>query len=352
MSRGTFIYTHYALIFVIVLVNLALAGKIDKKKRILDAIVFVVLVGFYSLFFATHAFELGTDSKNYLQWYESIGVAEGELFKSDFLSLKNAALTLIFWIFKIFGFSFVQVRFSLAIFINIWQAFLLYSFSKKYPAVTNTLVLALVLMTFSVINLELTLLRNHMALLAALTSIAAYRASRLVSLLSVVLALILHLSLAVPLLFYALILKTKLKLSRYLVIYLIASLLSLAGLGFDALGDEILKQLGMYWDVKQVAYKVGFRQDFFAYNTVFLVLFILWRRRYNQELIKLYILTSSWFVLCFNIPFSDRWGLYSWILIPLIFITDSRVKLKGLQNTLRLQIVAFTLLILNFFLFA
>ena len=166
------------------------------------------------------------------------------------------------------------------------------------------------------------------------------------------LALILHLSLAVPLLFYALIVKTRLKLSRYLVIYLIASLLSLAGLGFDAFGEEILNQFGMYWDLKQVTYKVGFRQDFFAYNTVFLVLFILWRRRYNLELIKLYILTSSWFVLCFNIPFSDRWGMYSWILIPLIFITDSRVMVKGLQSMLRLQIVAFTLLIVNFFLFA
>ena len=352
MSRVSFIYTHYALIFVIVLVNLALAGKIDKKKRILDVIVFVFFVGFYSLFFATHAFELGTDSKNYLQWYESIDVAEGDLFKNDLLSSRNIGLTLIFWIFKIFGFSFVQVRFSLAIFINFRQSFLLYNFSKRYPAVTNTLVLALVLMTYSVINLELTLLRNHIALLAALTSIAAYRTSRLVGLFSVVLALILHLSLAVPLLFYALIVKTRLKLSRYLVIYLIASLLSLAGLGFDAFGEEILNQFGMYWDLKQVTYKVGFRQDFFAYNTVFLVLFILWRRRYNLELIKLYILTSSWFVLCFNIPFSDRWGMYSWILIPLIFITDSRVMVKGLQSMLRLQIVAFTLLIVNFFLFA
>ena len=111
----------------------------------------------------------------------------------------------------------------------------------------------------------------------------------------------------------------------YLIFYVLAIGLSAAGFGFHSLsflaslGNEDLSSLNF---TGETTYKIGFRPDFVGYNTMFLVLFFMFIKSTNFKgifLLKIYILTSAIFFFNFYIPFSDRFGLYSWVIIPLLF---------------------------------
>jgi len=56
---------------------------------------------------------------------------------------------------------------------------------------------------------------------------------------------------------------------------------------------------------------------------VFLVIgFYFKKYRVNNQdfntILKYYMLASALFFFAFQIPFSDRWGLFSWVFIPLV----------------------------------
>lgn len=74
-----------------------------------------------------------------------------------------------------------------------------------------------------------------------------------------------------------------------------------------------------------LGYEVGFKTQFAVFNTLFLGIFtfinfkILHYKDESYEiLLKYYMVMSAIFFLMFQIPFSDRWGMMSWITIPLL----------------------------------
>lgn len=98
------------------------------------------------------------------------------------------------------------------------------------------------------------------------------------------------------------------------------------GVGIDALD---VRATG-YLQKETYGYEVGFRPTFFLYNLVFgLIGFfsVRYAQRYGMaemaERLRLYLCyflyASGLFFLAFAIPFSDRWGLFSWIFIPFFF---------------------------------
>ena len=67
------------------------------------------------------------------------------------------------------------------------------------------------------------------------------------------------------------------------------------------------------------SYKTGFRIDFSIYSFLAIAPFILKIfKGKNFELLNLYIILNSLFVLSYNVPYSNRIGLLSFILMPII----------------------------------
>lgn len=75
-------------------------------------------------------------------------------------------------------------------------------------------------------------------------------------------------------------------------------------------------------------YQIGFKPQFVIFNTFFLFLSLYIRnslkndfleKKYTQ-LIYYYIISSIILFMAFQLPFSDRWGLFSWIVIPFLVI--------------------------------
>lgn len=131
-----------------------------------------------------------------------------------------------------------------------------------------------------------------------------------------------------------------------IAIALIASVFSMLGIGIERLpfvGDILLRTssfyLGYLESVKDnTYYRVGFRAEFFA----FVWAYALWgiyawaklgvRDRWYEKILILYLLCQSVFVCSFNIPFSDRVGLFCFVLIPLL-VCYPFGRIKALSST-------------------
>ncbi|XCF05103.1 EpsG family protein [Tamlana crocina] len=117
----------------------------------------------------------------------------------------------------------------------------------------------------------------------------------------------------------------KLKLNYFILFYILGIGLAAAGFGFNkvaflaSIGTEDVQSLYFQGETN---YRIGFRPDFVIYNSLFLFLFIKLGNLKNDTtlfLIKYFVFSSIVFFWNFNIPYSDRIGVYSWIVIPLLF---------------------------------
>lgn len=82
-------------------------------------------------------------------------------------------------------------------------------------------------------------------------------------------------------------------------------------------------------------YVVGFKAQFAAFNTIFLLIFsfinyrILKNENENYKiLLKYYMTISGLFFMMFQIPFSDRWGVMTWSVIPFLMAPLFSVQIK------------------------
>ncbi|MHC8947791.1 EpsG family protein [Sphingobacterium hungaricum] len=87
-----------------------------------------------------------------------------------------------------------------------------------------------------------------------------------------------------------------------------------------------------YLNTTYNVYETGFKLNFVVFNTIFLAIFNFIRKTINDEnynwLLRLFITTSVVFFFMFEIPFSDRWGLFSWILIPILISPVFSINFK------------------------
>ena len=93
-----------------------------------------------------------------------------------------------------------------------------------------------------------------------------------------------------------------------------------------------------YLDAAEFAdlYSIGFKPQFVAFNTLFLIIFLLIRKYIftsdaYEKLLRYFLLCSSLFFMVFQLPYSDRWGVMSWVIIPFllapVFRNSNHVRL-------------------------
>src|SRR5690625_2341324 len=120
----------------------------------------------------------------------------------------------------------------------------------------------------------------------------------------------------------------KLNINFFIFIYLSFLSLSFIGVGLKDFvpflsyfleGDRRIS----YLYSESTKYRIGFRADFALFNTFFLFIFLFINKKTKddqyKDLLIYYILSSCVFFLSFQIPYSDRIGLFSWFTIPILF---------------------------------
>ena len=97
-----------------------------------------------------------------------------------------------------------------------------------------------------------------------------------------------------------------------------------------------------------VDYIVGFKSQFVVFNTCFLLIGIyvnnIVRTKEYLTLLSYFVIASFVFFMAFQLPYSDRWGIFSWISMPLLV-----VPLFNQSNRLRPLLYIFFFVIFLFF---
>ena len=142
-------------------------------------------------------------------------------------------------------------------------------------------------------------------------------------------------------------------------VYLMAIVLSFFNFDFNLLLSYIPvlsflfeDRLQSYVNLNNSEYQIGFRLSFVLFNTLFAIIGYYFYRlnvvnhiKYYNTIFYTYLLLSANFFLMFNIPYSDRSGLLSWIFIPLLLYPFIIYRIK--YGTIKLYILC--LLIFIFF---
>lgn len=344
ISKDTFKILYIALFIMLAYCVLLSSLVIDLKKKFhskiinflagLFVITYIILIGF-------RAYNVGTDTINYYTFY----------WKMNFPPECNTEV-LFYWLIQgikaIEGSSFTSflMLISLLFFGFIFKGF------KRISKYYNTSV-AFVLFSFMALffasSLSINVVRQGLSLAILIYAYSLWFTNKKLKQVIpfLVLSFITHTTSIIPILFFILCNYgfKKQELKYFYILYIVGIILSIGNLGILNIApilSDILQDSSRsgYLRATDDIYVVGFKPQFVAFNSVFLILFnyinnTLIRRNLNSEyeiLLKYYIVTSFIFFMAFQIPYSDRWGLFSWITIPILatplFSVDNLPRFK------------------------
>ena len=299
------IYGVLAFATILFSLNLDIKGKVPSKLGnilgMLSLFLFIILFGFRNE-------DVGTDTIVYIwqfQNYQLLGIDIDFLY--SFLLMATLYLTPLYYASKIYS---SHLKFNLL--------FIVFSFVSLFFFET----------------LGINIIRQGVSLSFFLLGVALYIKKNIINryiLIIFFIAIGFHFTTIIPtVLFLIIVFFKSLKIVYFYIMYLITLLLSSLNLSLlDFLSflnflivDE--RRSGYVSADANDVYDVGFKPQIVLFNTFFVIIstYIL---RYKQvdsydykSVIKFFLAMSSIFFLTFQIPYSDRWGVMSWIVIPFL----------------------------------
>lgn len=197
--------------------------------------------------------------------------------------------------------------------------------TQKSRLYSSAILCLLIVSMFSFSSMSCNIIRNGLAVsLLFVFSYYLLHNNKQKAILWGILAMLGHHTIIIPIGFMLFISYFKaLKIKWYYCVYLTALGLSLFNVGIHQisfLADLGIDKVNNYIFYDDTEYKIGFRPDFALFNSIFAVLFYYLNSKTRQFefYFRYYLVTSALFFLWFHIPFSDRIGLYSWTVIPIV----------------------------------
>lgn len=314
------LYSLFGLLTLFALLN-SFAMDLYQKQFVKESFVVLILTAFiFIILFGFRESNVGTDTMNYTIMYKGF---EGTDFGSDLLvafliTVLNKVTpepTLFFVIMAIL--FIVPISISLIKVADLYRSnrFLVFfsfiSFFFFYSLGTNVIrqAVALAFLMLGLINYNLKPGEKFNWIGPLILSIAF------------------HITSAIPIiLFFNIIWLKRINLWFFYILYfaiILVARLNLGILQFEGVISELLmgnKRLS-YLTNESIVYDVGFKAKFVVFNTLFLIVFSFIYKAFESTkfyrfMLIYFILTSCLFFLTFQIPYSDRWGLFSWVTIP------------------------------------
>lgn len=333
MTDGSYRMMHYVFALFLFFIYF-LCGLYKNRHRKISLFSLFFLFALYALFLGSRNIGIGVDTINYQYWYDSIAsndkVANLTEQSGDLLFNYLMYIVSRFWGFHSFLIIYSIIQFSVLI-----KIVLLFTDSGK--AGSPFLLLLNMMCLFSFLPLHINIIRNGLAIyLMLLFMYYCNNENLLKSAFWGIAALLIHYSLIIPIAVF-LFTRLKINIKFFYVVYFCSILLSVFGVGihnFSVFSGVDSAKIDMYINYVNTDYRIGFRPNFVLYNTFFLMIFLLINSRTEKYMsyLKYYLLSSSVFFLWFYIPYSDRIGLYSWIIIPFIIFVGLKEKYPLKQN--------------------
>lgn len=297
-------------------------SDINRQFKMLKPFEYVlVLLVFimFSILFGVRPFDIGTDTSNYVTIYnsEEQGVA---LYDSSHVEPIFLFITKVFSYFLSVEGYFIAI--SMLIFMPI--SYYIYKVHREHFAVVTFYLFSL----FTAYSLGMNIIRNGLAVGMLFMSLICYRSrNTFACYLFLILAYLFHSSSLLWIIaFTFVIMFHKANVKWYFIWWVIASVISYSNFINASIIDKITiflpefssDKLATYTEVTD--YRTGFRLDFWFFSLIFVGSFYYYRKHINgrlpEALLKLFLLLNSIFILMFFLPYNDRFGLLSYILIP------------------------------------
>lgn len=345
-----FISAYFALVYVLFLDakgNNLVLNFISNKSTIVLVFILIFLIGL-------RGYKVGTDTWNYYGRWNKLSnfeISSDIVFYELMIFIKNIKLP-----YQMFLFVVASIYFSL-----VYRAYYLISKKNNYNLY---LFLFAFLSFFFSISTSINVMRQGLSLvLLVLAYSHLINNNRKKAIIFSVLSLGFHLTAIIPILLWLIVRFTKkIKFKWFLILYIagiVLSLLNFGVLNFAPFLSEILISIedkrASYLRGREVDYYVtGFKPQFVVFNTVLLALFLFINKNIKvgkeyESLLRYYIIASFLFFMAFQIPFSDRWGLFGWFAMPILIAPIFNKFKNNKYPYLRTLTVLFLIFVFIFF---
>ena len=327
MEEFNFTYNFLVFSFAFVALGFALECDIRKQARKRSGQFFIALFCIaFTVLFGIREIDIGTDTWLYY-WqysnYEDIELGTDFLmyFIFAFLNKFSDDPTLFFILMSILYTSSLSIA--------------LVRYSKSIDSSPLLVVFSLVAFFFFQ-SMGINIIRQGVSLGFFILGLSYYLANSKTILKSQILipfalSVGFHFTGLVPIIFFLIaVYFPKLKLWFYISLYGLSTVLAALSISVLAFKDNfdlgsVDERRSGYLDTSDFSdeYSIGFKPQFVAFNTIFLIIFLLIRKyvltsKEYDYMLKYYLLSSSLFYMAFQLPYSDRWGIMSWIILPLM----------------------------------
>lgn len=324
---------------------LMIAITIDKKKRGIGSLATffsLTAFGFFFYLFGFRSVDIGTDTEMYFWQYKNFSEITDEV---DFL------MQFVFGGLNKLS-SEPTIFFAFMTFLYLSTFFYALSSYAKRLQINNFLVIFSFISLFFFQSLGINIIRQGVSLGFFVLAMTQYynglqKKLNYRVILPLIAAVGFHFTSLIPIIIFTLVvIFKKSNLKYYYLIYLLCLILSIFNVSILDFKNFIPflnfdERRSSYLDAQNFEnlYSMGFKLQFVVFNSVFLLIFIYIKRFIfvSEEyvaILKYFIATSALLFLVFQLPYSDRWGVMSWIVIPFLlapfFKSNTNSKLATL----------------------
>ncbi|MCA4782186.1 EpsG family protein [Empedobacter stercoris] len=348
--RYNFIYYITAFITLIFVVEFYLKNRTYTKIQYYFLAILLLVITF---FFGTRGEYVGTDTVNNIKYFT------GRVVISDLSSLNDIGLFSLSMFLAKFSDN-INFFLTAAAFIYLAPILLaIHNLQLRNPLIFFFCLLSMFYFKGMGINIQ----KQGIAFSFFICGISyLFNNKKIIGYSLFAVAFIFHASIIIPITVFFLSFEVK-KINWVFVVYIITTLLSLINFNLNSILSNIPivnilteSRLDTYY-IDKGNYKIGFRPEFWLFNTIFTMIGYITLKnidKFNSVFLSknykvffvAYVLLSSFFFLMFSARFSDRFGLMSWVFIPLLLLpyTQIRYNLKYL-NTLTIFLISVFLFI-------
>ena len=321
--------------FFTALITLVYVGEysVRKKSPVFQDVFSFIIIFCFSIAFANREYSVFSDTGMYEYQFNSI------THFNDIFSLRGDYLFyFLFYIFKKLSLTFPYALFLISLIFNT----LIFLAVKKLFLKFYFFLFFIIVSLFFYYGMITNIMRQGLAFAFFFYAFACLQNNeRKKFFIFIIFSLGMHLSFLLPI-GILMIVKFIKSLKFPLLIFIISSVLSILNLRILELLENVplisslFKNRTDFNFIYYDDYKVGFRPDFFAFNIIFLIVGLFTFNKLKDKksrnsymmILVLYIMLSSYFFLMFPYPFSDRYGVMSWIFIPLLFLPYLRKEIN------------------------
>ena len=325
----------YLVLSVITVILYTQNNDVDRYKQGVKNLFSFILLLFFVIIVGSRSFDHPGDTGNYLQLFRTLGNTDLFVTINEFRIEKGFLL-----LTSILGELIFDERFFL-LSVAILQAILWYICFYKWVESRNVLLSILIFISlFASYNLGLNVLRQGIAIPLSFIGLKFLFDRKVTAgFIIILLAALFHKSVLLMLVGWLLTID-RINVKYYFILLFVCTLLSILGV-FSGLVDFIRSNVDSYrhlvGDYALERYNVGFRLDFWLFSIFPILLYYVVKdtEKYKYfKIVKFYSLIFSVFVIMFAIPYSDRVGLYTWLMFPILltlFIGDYKIQILNLR---------------------